>query len=110
MIKRLTTWHLRPDRARHDALAYLHIRHAALVASVPGVRGYVQNHCAAGPAGAGAPPYDGLGEVWFDSPEAAQAAIATPEWRAVLDDATGLMDMGRVTSAWDEEHEPDQTT
>jgi hypothetical protein len=32
-------------------------------------------------------------------------ATATPEWRAVLDDAATFMDMERVTAGWVEEHE-----
>jgi hypothetical protein len=45
-----------------------------------------------------------LGELWFDSIDAASAALATPEWRAVLDDAATFMDLERVSAAWAEEH------
>jgi uncharacterized protein (TIGR02118 family) len=50
------------------------------------------------------PPFAGLGELWFDSVEAAAAALATPEWQAVLDDAATFMDLDHVTAAWAEEH------
>ena len=37
---------------------------------------------------------------------AAEAALATPEWKAVIDDASTFMDLDRVSAAWAEEHEP----
>jgi uncharacterized protein (TIGR02118 family) len=106
MIKRLTAWHARPDVGDEEALAHWRTRHAELVAAVPGLRRYVQNHCTTGPAGdAGTqPPYTGLGEVWFDDVSAAQAAMATSEWRRVIEDAASFMDMQRITAAWAEEY------
>ena len=58
----------------------------ALVRDVPGVRRYVQNVCRPGPDGS-EPPYAGLGELWFETFEDAAAALDSPEWRAVIDDA-----------------------
>jgi uncharacterized protein (TIGR02118 family) len=104
MIKRLTAWHVRPDVERDEALRYWRVDHAPLVKQVPGVVRYVQNHCVPGPAGAQAPPYDGLGELCFESAEAAEAALGTPEWNAVIEDAATFMDLDRVTAAWAEEH------
>jgi uncharacterized protein (TIGR02118 family) len=49
------------------------------------------------------PAFAGLGELWFDSLEAAEAALATPEWQAVLEDASTFMDLEQVTAAWAEE-------
>jgi uncharacterized protein (TIGR02118 family) len=106
VIKRLTAWHAVPELAAEDALAHWRTRHAELVRAVPGLRRYVQNHCTTGPVGDAAkqPPYTGLGEVWFDDISAAQAAMATPEWRRVIEDAATFMDMKRITAAWAEEH------
>ena len=106
MIKRLTAWHALPDVSREQALAHWRTSHAELVAAVPGVRRYVQNHCTTGPAGdAGSePPYTGLGEVWFDDVGAAEAAMTTPEWARVIDDAARFMNLARTTAAWAEEH------
>jgi hypothetical protein len=39
-----------------------------------------------------------------DSIATAEAALATPEWRAVIEDAATFMDLDRVTAAWVEEH------
>jgi hypothetical protein len=45
-----------------------------------------------------------LGEVWFDTVDVALAALGTPDWKTVVDDAGTFMDMDRVIAAWAEEH------
>jgi uncharacterized protein (TIGR02118 family) len=97
-------WHVRRDVAKDEALEYWRSHHAELVRKVPGLRRYVQDHCVESPEGGGV-PYTGLGEVWFDSFEAAQAAAETPQWSAVIADAKTFMDFDRVLAAWAEEHE-----
>ena len=106
MIKRLTAWHALPELSADDALAHWRSGHAELVHAVPGLRRYVQNHCTIGPVGdpGEQPPWTGVGEVWFDDVQAAQAAMTTPEWRRVIDDAATFMDMQHLTAAWAEEH------
>jgi uncharacterized protein (TIGR02118 family) len=106
MIKRLTLWHARPQVNIEEALAHWRTGHAELVRAVPGLRRYVQNHCVTGPVGdAGAErPYAGLGEIWFDDMAAAEAAMATPEWRTVIADAATFMDTDHIAAAWAEEH------
>lgn len=101
MIKRLTMWQERPGSDRKEVLRYWKTEHAAFVRRVPGLRRYVQNHCIDDGVEA---PYAGLGEVWFDTVEDAQAAARTPEWAAVLEDAATFMDVDRVVAAWAEEH------
>lgn len=105
MVKRLTQWRARSDVDAEEALRYWRDEHPALVARVPRILGYVQNHCIVGPDGA-QPPYLGVGEVWFESLEeaAAAAALASPEWQAVIDDADTFMDLRSVSAAWAEEH------
>jgi uncharacterized protein (TIGR02118 family) len=106
MIKRLTGWRARPSIDRDEALRYWLVEHAPLVKQVPGVVRYAQNHSVAGPeeASNSQAAYDGLGEVWFESRESARAALATAEWRAVLEDAATFMDFDRITAVWAEEH------
>ena len=103
MIKRLTMWHAKVGISREDALAHWRSDHAELVRSVPGIKGYVQNHCVDSPEGGGI-PYTGLGEVWFGSFTAAATATETPEWAAVIADAGSFMDLSTVVAAWAEEH------
>ena len=103
MIKRLTQWTQRPELTREEALRHWKEDHARLVVRMPGVVRYVQNVCVAGPEGV-EPPYAGLGEVWFETLDSAQAALASSEWKSVLDDAATFMDMGAISAAWASEH------
>jgi uncharacterized protein (TIGR02118 family) len=105
VIKRITVVHARPDIDPGEVGRYWKEVHGPLVARAPSLRRYVQNHCIAGILGTVDPPFLGVGEVWFDSQADAGAAIASHEWRAVLDDAATFMDMSRVTAGWAEEHE-----
>jgi uncharacterized protein (TIGR02118 family) len=105
VIKRITVVHARPEIERGEAGRYWKEVHGPLVARVPGLRRYVQNHCVDGVLGTNEPPFLGVGEVWFDSEEDAEVATASPEWRAVLDDAATFMDMARVAAGWAQEHE-----
>lgn len=103
MIKRMTMWQPGEHVSREAALAYWRDEHPRLVARVPGVQRYIQDHCIVGPDGKDA-PYAGIGELWFESLEAAKRALATPEWESVLDDAATFMDLEVVSAAWAEEH------
>lgn len=105
MIKRLTNWQSREDVTIEDALHHWSATHAALVAQVPEIRRYVQNHCVEGPEG-GHFPYTGLGEIWFEDFESARFAMSTPEWALVIEDARTFMDFSTVVAAWATEHEP----
>lgn len=103
MIKRLTTWQVQAGLNEDEAVERWLTRHVPLVLAVPGVQAYVQNRCVPGPNG-DRPPYAGLGEVWFESPEAATAATRSPEWSAVIADAREFMDLPTTVVAWAEEH------
>jgi uncharacterized protein (TIGR02118 family) len=103
VLKRLTQWRPREGVSREAALAHWRGDHARQVGLVPGVRRYVQDHRTVGPDGA-PPPYAGLGVLWFDDIEEARAALTTPHWRAVLEDASTFMDLEHVTAARAEEH------
>jgi len=103
VIKRLTMWHAKEGVSREESLRHWRNEHADLVRAVPGLRGYVQDHCTDSPEG-GDIPYTGLGEVWFDSFEAASTATRTPEWSAVISDAATFMNLNTVVAAWAEEH------
>jgi uncharacterized protein (TIGR02118 family) len=103
MIKRLTMCHVRAGEPTEIAVNHWLNDHVPLVVAVPGVRRYEQNPCVQGPTGEPA-PYAGLGQVWFDTVEAALFALASWEWQAVVDDAATFMDMDRITAAWAEEY------
>ena len=82
-----------------EAVQHWRTSHVDLVHRVPHVKRYVQNVCIPDPEGAD-PPYAGLGELWFETLDDANAALASPEWRDVIADAAAFMDLDRVTAAW----------
>jgi uncharacterized protein (TIGR02118 family) len=64
--------------------------HGPLVASVPGLRRYVQNPAVLEAYGVRPMTHDGFAELWFDDLTALQQAATTAEWKAVEDDARHL--------------------
>ncbi len=105
LIKRVTVAHARPNMDRAEVLRYWKEVHGPLIAKVPGVKRYVQNHCTESAQARAEPPFLGVGEVWFDSREEAERTVATPEWKAAMADAATFMDMDRVEAGWAEEYQ-----
>jgi len=105
MIKRVTVVHARSDIDRGEMLRYWKDVHGPLIAKVPGVKRYVQNHCIQSAQGHAEPPFLGIGEVWFKSREEADKTQVTPEWKAAMADAATFMEMDRVVAGWAEEHQ-----
>jgi uncharacterized protein (TIGR02118 family) len=67
--------------------------HTSIVRAVPGLRKWVQNHVI--PTSAEAPP-DGIGELWFDSPEAMAETMKSPQMAAAFEDAQRFLDLKRT--------------
>jgi uncharacterized protein (TIGR02118 family) len=65
-----------------------------LVASMPGVRRYVQNHGIPAGYGSGAHTHDGWSEIWFDDLAALRAARSSSEWAAMREEAEFLFAPG----------------
>ncbi|MGE0858036.1 MAG: EthD domain-containing protein [Gammaproteobacteria bacterium] len=79
--------------SREEFSRYWFERHAPLVKSVPEfmrhVRKYIQYHPAPGSNAAGSlfgdiTDYDGVGEIWFDSREAMNAALSEPRYLEII--------------------------
>ena len=76
-----------PDKPREEVLKWWRGHHAELAKVTPGMLRYVQSYWveALDPATqqpAGKPgAYDGHAEHWFESKEAYEAALASPEWK-----------------------------
>jgi uncharacterized protein (TIGR02118 family) len=102
VITRLTLWRPRTGVTADEALTYWRDTHAQLVQQLPGVTRYVQRVCVAAPDGV-TPSYAGVGELSFDDVETATEALASPEWEAVIADASTFMDIENVTAVWVEE-------
>lgn len=77
------------------------IRHHCAEAQRPGP--VPQDDCTESPESGGI-PFTGLGEVWFNSFDAAVIAIRTSELSAVMPDASTFMDPHTVVASWADEH------
>ncbi len=65
--------------------------HGPMVATIPGLRRYVQSHIPE----QGALPCDGVAELWFDDFAAVQQAQASPEFQAAVGDLANFADTTR---------------
>jgi uncharacterized protein (TIGR02118 family) len=81
----------RPDLDPAEVRERWRTSHGALALEVPGIRRYVQNHWVAETDGFGR-GWDGSVDVWFDDRAAFDAALASPEWAALLEDDARLFD------------------
>ncbi len=97
MIKVTYVVFKKPDMSREEFSRYWRDTHAPLAKKVPGLRKYVQNHALPDPEG-GEPPYDGTADIYFDSPEAMQESLATPEGQAVLADIPNFCDPDKTVA------------
>lgn len=91
MTKALVMLHKRADQSWDEFQRYWRETHGPMVQQIPGVRRYVQNHA----TDRGAVPY-AVAELSFDSPEALQAGLATPEGQAALGDLGNFVDGERT--------------
>jgi uncharacterized protein (TIGR02118 family) len=87
----------RKDRDREEMDRRWANEHAALCAKVPGLERYVQNPVVTTATLEGAtdapPPFDGFGAFWWRDRDAYLAAMETPEWQAVVEDAGEIFDV-----------------
>lgn len=68
--------------------------HTSIVKKIPSLTKWVQNQVIGGP---GEPPCDGVGEIWFESDQAMQTALNSPEMTAAVEDAKNFLDMERTS-------------
>jgi uncharacterized protein (TIGR02118 family) len=69
--------------SREEFRNYWRNTHAPILKEISGLRGYVKNHALEDLEG-NEPPYDGFGELYFDSVEAMQAGLARSKDEATL--------------------------
>src|SRR5690349_11912101 len=94
MVKVVLLLHRRPDPSVDQFQRYWHEIHRPLLERLPGLRRLVLNDVL--PDSDGTPPVcDGIAEDWFDTPEAMQAAFASPEAQAVTADVANFLDLSR---------------
>jgi uncharacterized protein (TIGR02118 family) len=95
MTKIVTLLTRRPGMDPEAFRRYWRETHGPAVAAIPTLRKYVQEHPTPA-ASDGQPSCDGIANMWFDSPEAFQAALASGPGRAVLVDLAAFCDLTRV--------------
>ena len=95
MVKIMLLLHRRPGMSVDEFRQYWHQHHRPLLERLPGLQRLVLNDVLPGPDGA-PPSCDGIGEDWFESPEAMQAAFASAEGQAVAADAAQFLDLNRM--------------
>jgi uncharacterized protein (TIGR02118 family) len=75
--------------------------HAPLVEAIPGLRGYVQNFAVSDEAADG-PPYDNVVELLFDSREAYEAGMTSPQAETAIADQENFLAESAVPMVVDE--------
>jgi uncharacterized protein (TIGR02118 family) len=91
VTKVLVMLHKRTDQSWDEFQRYWRETHGPIAARIPGLRSYVQNHA----NDRGNVPY-AVAELYFDSPEALQEALATPAGQAALGDLGNFVDGERT--------------
>lgn len=91
MTKVLVMLHKQDDQSWDEFQRYWREEHGPIAARIPGLRKYIQNHA----TDRGNVPY-AVAELYFDSPEALQAALATAEGQAALGDLGNFVDGERT--------------
>jgi len=94
-LKVLAVIYKRLDMSRDEFVRYWRQVHAPLAKQMPGVRRYIINPTleAFGP---GAPPLDGVAELWFDDAAAARSAFASAAGRATTEDLVNFTEAEKV--------------
>ncbi len=88
---------LREDMSREEALRYWREVHGPIASKIPGLTKYVQNYATAAPRGD--LQFGGIAELWFESQEALQSAMASPEWQATMADAANFIALEKSWTA-----------
>ena len=96
MTKAMFTLYRRTDMSGDQFRDYWQNTHALIVVKMPGLKKYVQNHALA--TEEGEPPIAGIAEVYFDSVEAMQEALSSPEGEAAIADLQNFTDAEKTTT------------
>jgi uncharacterized protein (TIGR02118 family) len=95
---------IKPGMALGDFRKYWLEVHGPMALKLPGIRRYVQSHLIDEAYLYATPRFDGVAQLWFDSPEAFAAAFASPAGRDLLEDGRVFIDAPRMTFFMAHEH------
>jgi uncharacterized protein (TIGR02118 family) len=102
MIKYITVLFRKEGMSRKEFSSFWKDTHAPILKQIPGLKGYVQNRALVDPQG-NEPPYDGFGELYFDSVEAMQEGLGSPQGQATLADIPNFCDKEKLVRVFVEE-------
>ena len=92
MIKLITFLKRKPELSVESFQRHWRTRHAALVARLPGLRRYVQNHALDSAYRERDPDFDGVAEAWFDDTDVMRALEPSAEYAAVRTDEAAFIE------------------
>ena len=101
MYKRIGLVQRKKTLTREQFLSHWLTTHAELCKRLPGMRRYSVNLIE--PGRFPHMPYDGFSELWFDSEQALQAALESPEGRTLLADLPNFVE--KIDPVVVEEHQ-----
>ena len=104
MVRYIVLVKRRADLDRETFLRLWTQDHAALIGRLPGLRRYQFGPTL--PAPGYEPEYDGIGQLWFDSVEAALAAFQSPAGQAARADTLHFADTEAVRRFFAEDPAP----
>ncbi|HEY2523871.1 MAG TPA: EthD family reductase [Candidatus Binataceae bacterium] len=78
--------------------------HGPMALKLPGLRRYVQSHLIDEAYLYGTPRFDGVAQLWFDSPAAFAEAFASPAGRELMADGAVFIDAPKMTFFMAQEH------
>ena len=104
MIKAVIFFKRRPGMTVEAFQEHWRTRHAGIIARLPGLRRYVQNHTLVSGYRKGEPLFDAVAESSFDDTQAMKALLGTPHYAAVLADEPNFIDRASMGSIITEEH------
>ena len=90
---------MEPEEAKH----HWHDVHGAIMLSVPGVLGYVQNYRSGpilGPNASVERSFDGYSVGWFESRDSYEAALKSPQWQRLHDDSPNVFDNSSMLTVY----------
>ncbi|MGA2409017.1 MAG: EthD family reductase [Candidatus Binataceae bacterium] len=82
----------KPGMALAEFRRYWREVHGPIAAALPGLRRYVQSHLIDDAYLYAEPRFDGVAQLWFDSPEAMRAAFESPAGTASGEDSAKFVD------------------
>ena len=104
VIKIVYFFKRKPGISVEDFQAHWRTTHAELIAALPGIRRYVQNHTLPSAYRKGEPAFDGVAESWFEDTQVLKALASSPQYAAVLADEPRFIDRASMGSIITEEH------